>query len=169
MTCIFLYTALANPHDTDVSSEPSSPTSSSVTHSPPTIASMTSTSPETGQAAGSIPALQHPPPLTFHTAGPDSPKQWSFFGPARPNKARIIYPEFAKFLVHPEVDSFKDLPKLPGQSDSPPPCPLHWQAAWSTNVTGIGKWPESTSKDLEQLSSQNRSISTKGQLPHRYM
>lgn len=29
----------------------------------------------------------------------------------------IIYPEFVNHLEHPDVDSFKDIPKLPGQSD----------------------------------------------------
>ena len=28
----------------------------------------------------------------------------------------IVYPEFVNHLVHPDVDSFKDIPKLPGQN-----------------------------------------------------
>ena len=35
--------------------------------------------------------------------------------------AAIIHPEFVNHLVHPEVDSFKDIPKLPGQTDPPSP------------------------------------------------
>ena len=32
------------------------------------------------------------------------------------SRGAIIYPEFVNHLVHPDVDSFKDIPKLPGQS-----------------------------------------------------
>ena len=46
----------------------------------------------------------------------------------------IIYPEFVNHLVHPEVNSFKDIPKLPGQTNPPPstaPC-----LSFSTNTYG---------------------------------
>ena len=36
-------------------------------------------------------------------------------------KGKIVHPEFVNFLVHPDVDPYKDLPKLPGQSDGPSP------------------------------------------------
>jgi hypothetical protein len=35
------------------------------------------------------------------------------------SKGTIVYPEFVDHLVHPDVDSFKDIPKLPGQTDLP--------------------------------------------------
>ena len=37
-----------------------------------------------------------------------------------PTRGTIVYPEFVNHLVHPDVDSFKDIPKLPGQSNPPP-------------------------------------------------
>lgn len=35
-----------------------------------------------------------------------------------PSKGGFVYPEFSQFLFHPEVDSFKDIPLLPGESNS---------------------------------------------------
>ncbi len=61
----------------------------------------------------------HELPLSF--GGPLSPATPP---PLPPGRGRIVYPEFVNFLVHPEVDPYKDLPKLPGQTDSPPPIPL---------------------------------------------
>ena len=43
--------------------------------------------------------------------------------PAVASRGLIIHPEFVSFLVHPEVESFRDIPKLPGQSDTT--VPLH--------------------------------------------
>ena len=40
------------------------------------------------------------------------------------SKGRIVHPQFVEFVIHPEVDPYKDIPKLPGQCDpsfSPPP------------------------------------------------
>ena len=33
------------------------------------------------------------------------------------SKGRIIHPQFVEFVIHPEVDPYKDIPKLPGQGD----------------------------------------------------
>ena len=114
------------------------------------------TSPESGQTTVPGTTLKHLPLLT----SPASPELWPGFAPpVLPNKSRIIYPEFVNFLVHPEVDSFKDLPKLPGQSDSPPP---HLRLAWSADISG---WSDGTTTVLDQSSSQNWNIPARGRFP----
>ena len=62
-----------------------------------------------------------PPPPAHITGVPNS-------------RGTIIYPDFVNHLVHPEVNSFKDIPKLPGQMDPPSstaPC-----LSFSTNTYG---------------------------------
>ena len=64
-----------------------------------------------------------------------SPSQWQHTGFHHPlsappgNKGNIVFPEFVKFLVQPEVDPYRNgLPMLPGQSDSPPPTYYRWNS-----------------------------------------
>ncbi len=69
-----------------------------------------------------LPGHEALPVLASSIAGPS---QSGFtLSPSQAGKGTIVYPEFVNFLVHPEVDSYRDLPKLPGQTDSPPPLPL---------------------------------------------
>ena len=51
-----------------------------------------------------------------HSNFPFYPPQGNVY----PTRGAIIYPEFVNHLVHPDVDSFKDIPKLPGQTNTPP-------------------------------------------------
>lgn len=51
------------------------------------------------------------------TARPPSPL---FITSNSNSRGIIIYPEFVNHLVHPDVNSFKDIPKLPGQTNPPP-------------------------------------------------
>ena len=55
----------------------------------------------------------------FHACTP--PPTTSNFSSNPTRRGAIIHPEFVNHIVHPEVDSFKDIPKLPGQTDPPPP------------------------------------------------
>lgn len=55
----------------------------------------------------------------------------------------IVYPEFVNHLVHPEVDSFKDIPKLPGQGYSPPSSAA--SLTFSTNASSCGHLPQEAS------------------------
>jgi hypothetical protein len=48
-----------------------------------------------------------------------SPAPPSFGADISNSRGTIIYPEFVDHLVHPDVDSFKDIPRLPGQTDLP--------------------------------------------------
>ena len=36
---------------------------------------------------------------------------------------QILHPEMASLLIYPDIDTFHDLPKVPGQSDFPGPPP----------------------------------------------
>ena len=56
---------------------------------------------------------------TFHAYAP--PLSTSNFSSNPTRRGAIIYPEFVNHLMHPKVDSFRDIPKLPGQTDPPPP------------------------------------------------
>ena len=49
----------------------------------------------------------------------------SNFSPQGNPKARIqiIHPEMASLLIYPDIDTFHDLPKVPGQSEFPGPPP----------------------------------------------
>ena len=65
------------------------------------------------------PPLGHPKPALVPSV-PDSPTSW----PRMPRPKTILFPELAGLLVHPDVDSYSDAPKVPGQPDlsvSPPP------------------------------------------------
>ena len=80
----------------------------------------------------------HQPPQhmgqPYHAApGPSCPPPSLISG--NPNsRGTIIYPEFVNHLVHPDVDSFKDIPKLPGQTDPPPSTAASF--SFSTNTYG---------------------------------
>lgn len=56
----------------------------------------------------------YPAEPVIHQVPPAPP----LFGADSSNsRGTIVYPEFVDHLVHPDVDSFKDIPKLPGQTD----------------------------------------------------
>jgi len=38
-------------------------------------------------------------------------------------RLRILHPEMSNYLIYPDIDTFHDLPKVPGQSDFPGPPP----------------------------------------------
>lgn len=64
------------------------------------------------------PPLRHPR-LAPIPRTPDTPASW----PRMPRPKTILFPELASLLVHPDVDSYGDAPKVPGQPDlsvSPP-------------------------------------------------
>lgn len=102
-----------------------------------TVPSLQSPSPlHTAPIGRLLPPLTAPqlPPVTPSQLSPVTPSQLPPITPSQPppGRGRIVYPEFVNFLVQPEVDLCRDLPKLPGQSDSPPPLPtshLRWRSA----------------------------------------
>lgn len=56
------------------------------------------------------PFLQHPGPGWYSNPPEHHPT------PRCGTGGGIVYPEFAQYLFHPEVDSFKDIPRLPGET-----------------------------------------------------
>ena len=78
-----------------------------------------------------------PPPTTVnthhcqhhpHTPFPTHSSETHSLYPMLHNKGRIIHPQFLEFVIHPEVDPYKDIPKLPGQGDPSfsPPTHIGW-------------------------------------------
>ena len=63
--------------------------------------------------------FSQPSHASFHAYTP--PPTTSNFSNNPARRGAIIHPEFVNHLVHPKVDSFKDIPKLLGQTDPPPP------------------------------------------------
>lgn len=57
-----------------------------------------------------------------------SPYPQHHLGAHARGKVTILYPEFVNYLVHPEVDSYQDLPRLLEESNPSVPCPPHIQA-----------------------------------------
>ena len=76
----------------------------------------TAYSPSPGAAYSPSPSLISPSSggTSVYPAAPAPP---SFGADSSNSRGTIVYPEFIDHLVHPDVDSFKDIPKLPGQTD----------------------------------------------------
>lgn len=78
--------------------------------------------------AAPVPSL----PVPVYDGGGHSllapPSPYQHCGAHSRGKVTILYPEFVNYLVHPEVDSYQDLPKLLEESDPSMPCPPHIQA-----------------------------------------
>lgn len=50
-------------------------------------------------------------------------------GPSKGTRGVIVHPEFINFLIQPNIDIFKDIPRLPGQRDANP-LPDHPREGW---------------------------------------
>ena len=95
---------------------------------------------------------------TFSTSYSPSSTIPSFSGSVTGGGA-IVFPAFVNHLVHPDVDSFKDIPKLPGQSD-PPPSSADSPLSFSTTPYGLlPQEPPQTPPSYSLLHSPARSDS----------
>lgn len=58
-----------------------------------------------------------PPPQPMQGWYPNTPEYHPQPPQALPHhRGGLVYPEFSQFLFHPEVDAFKDIPRVPGES-----------------------------------------------------
>lgn len=65
---------------------------------------------------------RHLPPVT-------TPQPTIYPMSSKGTRGVIVYPEFVNFLIHPNVDLFRDIPRLPGQRDDGP-LPDQPQEGW---------------------------------------
>lgn len=107
-------------HPTMTAAELSTPQSVSSVSPPQAYSWAHQASQYMGQAYYATSGSTYPPPSPLTGVNPN-------------NRGTIIYPEFVNHLVHPDVDSFKDIPKLPGQKD---PSPSATSSFSSTNTCG---------------------------------
>lgn len=80
------------------------------------------------ETSSSAPSTTSTPSPMSHTPTSLVLSPQTYLHPHRHGKAPIVYPEFVQFLVHPGVDSFRDIPRLPGQSQQITTTPKGWES-----------------------------------------
>jgi len=115
-------------------------------------------------------------PFTAHSPTFSYPSMFTTgnFSPQGNSQTRmqILHPEMANLLIYPDIDTFHDLPKVPGQSEfpGPPPKVQFSEAVYSPSyLASPGLTHQATSfftasnynnKLMNMSSSQNKSATT---------